>query len=856
MNDPNDILKKIDDLKKGEMNMNLDIDDDFKELENELKNEKKKEKSKKKDKNESKTNKKAKKNEESDDDNLDDEDLDDELKELEDEGLNDVSDNSNEEVEKPKEEKKNIEKKVEKTVKKKETIEEKKVENEGEDIYQENTENFYHSLKKMTAISVLQKEIETCDKIIKYKIDHKFDDEDIWENKKALVQIKYNNNTTFVQEGSLSIEDYFKEINKELEFNKKLLDYTNKDKKLKSFEIPELKRRLNERIDLLNTEVKQIKEELENQDNDEEEKKEEEKKEEEKKEEKEEEKKEEKVEEKEEEKKEEKEEEKKEEEPKKKPSSNQTKKDIELTKEEQEKYQIIKERLEEYRYAINYCKINDFPQDQLIKGARELNEAKKKIESHNSDDVDIYLIPMPVTPEIVFNYSKEERAHKYQTLIDDLTKQKNEISSEKNNKLEELKKLPKAKFKKDEAKYKKILDNFMKQIEKLNKTIQILKHDVQDKWIPAPLFIIDEKKIRKEKKNEDIEEYYLRIYIGKLTDYKNGKNVSIGLKMIIGDKKEFKENIEASNPECTIFEKSVNWNIGKENFKNLFREKLRVKLRYKSFFRTHIEGLAYIQLKELKNNIDIIEDLHLKEELNQDIPPKIEIKIQIRNPCVGQAFEEVIKNNYIITKQFPSFKDKNALNQNIDSGINNKSNQKIEITKPKQQEKIEIQKPSNNIPQKKPVQKKPQTQENKTENPNQNQPKKDLPHIDKSKFKPNELNDPDIIDNLVSMSVLEYKDKELEEKIKKIEGRTPRPLREKHNGIKVKINFLKNALGDTISPQIYVNIMTNQLAHDKLLYQYFIQENENDKSNIVKVRIQLLLKEIKETEEFIKKGGQ
>ena len=88
------------------------------------------------------------------------------------------------------------------------------------------------------------------------------------------------------------------------------------------------------------------------------------------------------------------------------------------------------------------------------------------------------------------------------------------------------------------------------------------------------------------------------------------------------------------------------------------------------------------------SNIDIIEDLHLKEELNQDIPPKIEIKIQIRNPCVGQAFEEVIKNNYIITKQFPSFKDKNALNQNIDSGINNKSNQKIEITKPKQQEKM------------------------------------------------------------------------------------------------------------------------------------------------------------------------
>ena len=34
----------------------------------------------------------------------------------------------------------------------------------------------------MSAISVLQKEIEICDKIIKYKIDNKFDDEDIREN--------------------------------------------------------------------------------------------------------------------------------------------------------------------------------------------------------------------------------------------------------------------------------------------------------------------------------------------------------------------------------------------------------------------------------------------------------------------------------------------------------------------------------------------------------------------------------------------------------------------------------------------------------------------------------------------------
>ena len=469
---------------------------------------------------------------------------------------------------------------------------------------------------------------------------------------------------------------------------------------------------------------------------------------------------------------------------------------------------------------------------------------------------------MPITPENIFNYSKEEREKRYKDIIDNLIKQKEEITSEKNKILEDLKKLPKSKLKKEEAKHKNVLNGYMSKINKLTQTIQILKNDLQDKWIPAPLYSIQEKKVKKEKINEEIEPNHLKIYIGKLSDYKNGKNVSIGLKLILEEKKkEFKENVEASNQECTLFEKSVDWDIEKE-FKNLHKEKLRVKLRYKSFFRTHIEGLAYIALKELKNNLDIIKELPLKENLNQDIPPKIEIKIQIRNPCVGQAYEEIVFNNYAITKQFPSFKDKSALNQKVDIDINNVPHQKIEIEKPVKQQKIEINKPTQNTQvqnkptQKTQVQNKPKTQQNKTENQNKNVVKKEHPHIDKSQFKEEELSDPDIIDNLVSVGVLEYKDKEIQEKINKIEGRTPRNLREKSNRIKVKINFIKGALGDTINPEGYVNIMRSQLEHDKLLYQYFIQEKDNAKSNIVKIRIQLLFKEINETEQYIKQGGK
>ena len=42
MGDPNDIIfKKLEDLKNGEINMNLDIDDDIKEIEKEIMIEKK-----------------------------------------------------------------------------------------------------------------------------------------------------------------------------------------------------------------------------------------------------------------------------------------------------------------------------------------------------------------------------------------------------------------------------------------------------------------------------------------------------------------------------------------------------------------------------------------------------------------------------------------------------------------------------------------------------------------------------------------------------------------------------------------------------------------------------------------------
>ncbi len=875
--------------------MDLNVDDDLLELEEEVFGKKKSKK------------KKKKKNDDSIDlSDLEDEDLeieekpkkkerinkkelelDDDLAALEKEGLDDVEDDDSENEQKQevkkeekkevkkeekkvikKEEKKEVKKEEKKEVKKEEKKEvkkeEKKVikkeekEEEKNDKYQEKTEKIYHSIDKMKCISVLQNEIELCDQIIKYKIDNKFDDEDIWENKKALVKVRFNNYSTFVQEGSISMEDYFKIINEELIYDKNLLSLIGKDKGLKDFEIPELKNRINKRIELINFEIEQLKQSMggENEETKTEETKTEEakteetkteeaKKEEVKKEEKKEEVKKEEV----------KKEEKKEEEKKEEEEEN-----SEYSKEELESLKLVTKRIEQYKLGINYAKENEFQYVDLIKELKKLDDAKKLIESHNLKDVDMKKIPSAINPDIVFGYSTKERIIKYKELFEGLFKERTELRYELDLKIEESKKMPKQKFKKEQGKIKEILNKKKALITKCDEDLKAVKANLQDNWTPVPLYIKEEKSEKVEKINTHIQPNQIKIFIGKLLEYKHSKNVNF-IELKIDLKKELKATIEENKEKN--FDKSITFDIDKTEYKTLYSKELTIEMKSKGFFKNHVEETIKIKLAKLKNDIIIEDEYKLS---NNSKTARLEVKIEIRNPCVGQVFEEKIKTHYHIKKMLPSFKifllehlnkNKKGDNEKEKKIVNEKPKEIIkEVKKPESQN---IQKPKNNPPQtQKPIEKKVENKqtENKVSEDNSEIEKiKKMPEINKSKFKPEELNDPDIIDNLVSVSILEYKDKELEEKIKKIESRIPRPLREKSNRIKVKLQFLKNALGDTITPQGYVNIMKSQLQHDKLLYYYFIQQNENDKANIVKQRIKILSNELNETEKYIKQGG-
>ena len=86
----------------------------------------------------------------------------------------------------------------------------------------------------------------------------------------------------------------------------------------------------------------------------------------------------------------------------------------------------------------------------------------------------------------------------------------------------------------------------------------------------------------------------------------------------------------------------------------------------------------------------------------------------------------------------------------------------------------------------------------------------------------------DIIDNLNTLKVLDLKIKELEEKMKKIDGRTPREMLQKKVRMSCKKKQIEAGMGDgTISPADYMELMKGQLEHDQLLGLYMKQNNED-----------------------------
>ena len=258
-------------------------------------------------------------------------------------------------------------------------------------------------------------------------------------------------------------------------------------------------------------------------------------------------------------------------------------------------------------------------------------------------------------------------------------------------------------------------------------------------------------------------------------------------------------------------------------------------------FAHKLKGKLTIKLAELKYKSTVEENFKVDLESKRTIPYYF-VSIKIREPCVEKEYKNVSKPVLTITKTYPPFSiDDNEI---IDTNnIDNTSNSYNKTNIVKKEPKI-IEKNTNN---------KPVVNNNNKSNPQANTNKK---VIDKSMFTNEELEDPNNIDMLNTIKVLELNLVKVEKDIQKVEGRIPPKLRQRKLGISVKKNQITQATqnGD-ITINDYLAIAKNQLKKDYNLMLYFEQIGDSIKKDIVFERINVLKKEIIEGESFLKSGS-
>ncbi len=493
--------------------------------------------------------------------------------------------------------------------------------------------------------------------------------------------------------------------------------------------------------------------------------------------------------------------------------------------EEKQKYQkYINALIKEYTEAKEYFKKTGF-EKQLAKSREDLKVlvyAKQKIDMGRYKDVKINTLPKPITPEYIFGYKESERMEKFKVILSQYIKDKNDIEQKMKSILEKLQKLKRKELEKAKEAVKPKLDELKAKKEQIIKIMDALKEKFKDKWTPAPEY----KKITQQEKIEKISyegcKYGLNIKVGK-TDYDKDKT-SLIIILEVSKSKILRKEVQLK--ELGDFNEEWKWEFTGDEWKYVPRTFLYVELYRQHTFSNDKKGSGKVDLNNIRRGVTIKNDCKIEIE-SKRVEPIVNFIISPILPEGKKYYETISKEGIKITKTYPPFTGKQEIHFETTKPNPSPAPENVAVTgqNPKQAEKV-----NNN----------PTTGENQ-------------PIIDKSKFKPEELEDVDIIDNLNSLKVLEFKIKELELKIKKIDGRTPRELLQKKVKMNCKKKQLEDGMGDgTISPKDYMEFMKVQLEHDQLLAMYMKQNNQEEKMKTILTRVNLLKQEMEELKKFIK----
>ena len=438
------------------------------------------------------------------------------------------------------------------------------------DIYLESTENNYHDVSQMKSIIALTNEKEMCDIIIKYKKDNNFNNYDIWNKKSEKIDAQLSDIFSLFNSRVMNNTRYIRCIQKQLEYEKNLLNSVDNDKSLKEYEKPVIKERIQKRIDIINDELNnnsvpnQIKQEKKEQ----------------------------------------------------------------IDETENKIYTLAMQRYKEYKSAYDYFVSNGLTEKiketnmKVLAIASFLQDIKLQKKSMNK------VLPPPLEMKYIYGYSEEQRWQRYQIILTNLIKQKEELKEE----------LKKSNISKRESNQKLINEK----INQYDSWINTLYQQHDNKKIPAPLYSIKNFNLEYEKENENIPKNTIIISISNFFYNKEEDYLLCSLNTL--NRKE-----AIFHPRKDI---EYQWTLQNEEFDNAYNNIITIEFFHKSILGTKPKYKTKMELYKLKNHDKLSQFFSL---IFKDTIISFTLNVKIRKPIVEQEYYYITKEHYTITKLYPEF---------------------------------------------------------------------------------------------------------------------------------------------------------------------------------------------------------
>lgn len=509
---------------------------------------------------------------------------------------------------------------------------------EGIDVYKESIEDKYHNIKKFKCVSVIKEEKELCLKIINYKNKRK-EEFNCWKIKKELLDNQETFMLNLIETEQLSLNDYKSMIKNTLDIEQKHLKEIVNDKSLSSIEIEETKRRITNRINLINKELSEDVDEDEDDETNQQQQQQQQQT----------------IQSNNNNIKENKENKTKENNNNSNNINNDTNDNIntsnditplpKLTIDDLKLIVDLETLFDEYKSAFIYFKSHNLPdlKHDANSKAKLIYKGITAIETGQGKTFSLKDFPPRITPSYICGCSSQEKQSQFTKLLNLIASELRKYESSSNTMNPEqlypkLKKQINSKPQQTQTEYTKL-----KQLQSL------ITKAKDDEWTRCPEYDYIEYKEMIEKVNESIAENCVVIRLSNLTyEYEN-----LFIEVSCNEFENVKKcRIDPVDDKNKTYNMDVVWFMSSKEFKNLFRKKIEVKLYSSGYFFNSLRGEFQYKLHSLKSITSI------RERIPIEIKNKMfymNIQIDIRRSCVEPEMVERTYNKFAITKVYPRF---------------------------------------------------------------------------------------------------------------------------------------------------------------------------------------------------------